>query len=110
MDNFSRFINLIQKTGDKLVITDTAGNAAYVIMTLKDYEKMILGHSDIKDLTEEELLAKINRDIALWRSAQETENLADFSQKVKENPTTSAPETPTMAEEDKYYVEPVENL
>lgn len=110
MDNFSRFINLIQKTGDKLVITDTAGNAAYVIMTLKDYEKMILGHSDIKDLTEEELLAKINRDIALWRAGQESEDFADFSQKIKENSVAKAPEIPPLTEEDKYYIEPVENL
>jgi ribosome-binding protein aMBF1 (putative translation factor) len=106
MDQLSRIIQLIQKTGDKMVVTDLAGHPAYVVMTLKDYEKIVLGQSDIKDLTEEELLAKINRDVALWKANQNAEIIPEFSQKI-------APDAPVKEEEkaeEEYYVEPVEKL
>ncbi|MFA6428655.1 MAG: hypothetical protein WCW02_03905 [Candidatus Buchananbacteria bacterium] len=121
MDKLTRLINLIQKTGDKLVITDTAGNSAYVIMNLKDYERFILGQSDVADLTEEELLSKINRDIALWKAGQSNDILSDLSQKlakeelesVANNPlenNTDFVENKDNNKEDQYYIEPVENL
>ena len=46
MENLNRIINLIQKTGDRLVVTDTVGNPAYVVMTLADYEKLAVIISD----------------------------------------------------------------
>ncbi len=74
MDNqLNKIIGLIQKTGDKCVVFNPT-NEAYVVMTLKDYEKLVLGKSEVHNLTEDELLDKINRDIAVWRSLRELEN------------------------------------
>lgn len=63
-------IELIEKTGDKAIVLDK-GRPAYVMMRLKDYEGLILGKAGVRGLTEEELLDKINREIAVWKSDQE---------------------------------------
>jgi len=65
-------INLIKKTGDRLMIFDSRKpDNVHVIMNLKDYENLILGKSEVRGLTEDELLDKINRDIAIWKSEQD---------------------------------------
>lgn len=65
-------INLAKKTGDRLIVFDPKNiDNIYVIMSLDDYEKLIIGHSEVRNLTEDQLLDKINRDIAIWKSEQE---------------------------------------
>ena len=65
-------IDLIKKTGDRLLVFDSAkSDNVYAIMNLKDYENLVLGKSEVRGLTEDELLDKINRDIAIWKSEQE---------------------------------------
>ncbi|MBU4332680.1 type II toxin-antitoxin system Phd/YefM family antitoxin [Patescibacteria group bacterium] len=69
-DQLQQITDLIEKTGDKAIVLKE-NKPAYVLMTLKDYERLILGKYEVKGLTEEELLDKINREIAVWRSGQE---------------------------------------
>lgn len=38
-----RLLSLIEKTGDRLVITDPAGEHPYVLMGLDHYEKLVVG-------------------------------------------------------------------
>lgn len=38
-----RLLSLIEKTGDRLVITDSAGERPYVLMALDHYEKLVVG-------------------------------------------------------------------
>ncbi len=72
LDNLERAINLAKKTGDRLIVFDSTKPAnAYVIMSLLDYENLALSKSPVRDLTEDELLDKINRDIAIWKNEQE---------------------------------------
>lgn len=73
IDQLQRAINLVKKTGDKLLIFDrTAGNnEIFAVMSLDDYENLALNRSEVRGLTEEELLDKINRDIAIWKSEQD---------------------------------------
>lgn len=67
-------IDLIKKTGDRLLVFDSAkSDNVYAIMNLKDYENLVLGKSEVRGLTEDELLDKINRDIAIWKSEQDME-------------------------------------
>lgn len=71
-DQFSKAINLAKKTGDRLIVFDSAKpDNAFVILALNDYENLILGKSEVRGLTEDELLDKINRDIAIWKSEQD---------------------------------------
>lgn len=70
-NQIEKAINLAKKTGDRLIIFDSAkADSAYVVMSLEEYEKLILHKSEVRGLTEDELLDKINRDIAIWKSEQ----------------------------------------
>lgn len=84
-NQLQKAIDLVKKTGDKIIIFDSINsNSAYVIMGLKDYENLVLGKSEVRGLTEDELLDKINRDIAIWKSGQNEDGF--FSEdKIKTN-------------------------
>lgn len=119
--NLEKIVNLIKKTGDKAIVLDSEGEPNYVIMTLGDYENLILGRCDVRGLSESEMLEKINRDIAVWKDSQESLNVSldqyDFSKDLGVFDEIEAPmnskiydETDNMEEEaeDHYYFEPVE--
>ena len=75
---FKRIIKLIRKTGDKLVVFDSnEPDNAYAIMNLDEYEKISDNPSDLKGLTEDEMIDKINRDIALWKNDTEDDKNID---------------------------------
>ena len=70
-NQLQRAINLAKKTGDKLIIYDmTKTDCSYVVMSLDQYECMALGRNEVRGLTEDKLIDKINQDIAIWKSNQ----------------------------------------
>ena len=69
--SFSKIIELIKKTGDTCVVLDASGEPAYVVLPFRVYERLAAGKADVAGMTEDELLEKINRDIALWRSSSQ---------------------------------------
>lgn len=75
-NQLQKAIDLAKKTGDRLIVFDNAGSQdPYVVMGLDEYEKLTVGHSEVRNLTEDELLDKINRDIAIWKTDK---NYDDF--------------------------------
>ena len=40
-DQFRRILDLVRRTGDRMVVTDPEGNDAFVVMDLESYEQMI---------------------------------------------------------------------
>ena len=79
-DQFQKAIKLAKKTGDRLIVFDPAkSDLAYVIMALDEYERLALKKSEVRGLTEDELLDKINRDIAIWKSEQDFDVDIDVS-------------------------------
>lgn len=105
MKNFKRILDLIRKTGDKYIFDDEAGET-FVVMALDDYETYLFKNNQLKNLSEEELLNKINKDIAIWKSSQEDkivdQSWQDFPAKDKET-------ADLKPEEDRYYFEPEED-
>jgi hypothetical protein len=87
-DQLQKAINLARKTGDKLIVVDSSKpENVFVVMSLKDYENLVLGKSEVRGLTEDDLLDKINRDIAIWKSDQiEEENIDVIPDYFKELP------------------------
>jgi hypothetical protein len=91
-NQIQRAINLIRKTGDRLLIADKEENV-YALMHLDQYEDLIHEDSGVRGLTENELLDKINRDIAIWKSDQEFDDYSykgdleenDFISNIKNN-------------------------
>jgi len=81
--NLNRIIKLIQKTGDRLIVTDSSAENPYVIMSLKDYEKILdVPRAEVGELSETQLLEKINKDIALWRSQQDDDKEDDLEEEM----------------------------
>ncbi len=78
-EQLQKAINLIQKTGDRIIVFDKAKpEETFVLMSLPEYEKLVIGRSEVRNLTEDELLDKINRDIAIWKSENDNDNDNDF--------------------------------
>ncbi|MBU1164687.1 hypothetical protein KKA15_03945 [Patescibacteria group bacterium] len=101
-----KIIELIQKTGDRCVVVDKTGNPSYVILSFGAYERLLEGKNDVSSLTEEELLEKINRDVANWKLNQDEAKVEEFDNlemAMKQESTNEETET-----EEKYYFEPVE--
>ena len=79
-DQFQKAIKLAKKTGDRLIVFDPAkSDLTYVIMALDEYERLAIKRSEVRGLTEDELLDKINRDIAIWKSEQDFDVDIDVS-------------------------------
>lgn len=95
MENkLQRVINLAKKAGDKVIVYDShEPENSYVIMSIDDYEKSMRNKSEVKNLTENELLDKINRDIANWKNEQIIEGSSNISRSV------SSEEVPDIKEE-----------
>jgi len=73
LGGLQKVFDLIRKTGDRCIVLSSDGEEANVIMSLVEYERLALGKADVVHLTEDELLDKINRDIAIWKTQQENE-------------------------------------
>ena len=113
-----KVLDLAAKTGDKVIVLSDHHDP-YVLMTVKEYEALLHGPSSVKGLSEDELLSKINRDIAVWKASQddlEDYSLEDFkvdtirkdekkSEKADKNITV---DKSVVSEEDRYYIEPVD--
>lgn len=73
-DRLERFIDLIAKTGDKLLVYDRHNpDDSFVVVGLGQYEQLISKANSVRDLTEDELIDKINSDITVWKASQLSE-------------------------------------
>ncbi|MCX6742871.1 MAG: hypothetical protein NT116_01405 [Candidatus Parcubacteria bacterium] len=104
MKDLKKILELLRKTGDRFILEDEKGNI-FVVLSVNDYENLILKNSELKNFSEEELLNKINKDIAVWKSTQEDEKLLDNWQ----NLNSADNEKIKKEEDDQYYFEPVED-
>jgi hypothetical protein len=106
-DNLKKIIQIMKKTGDKCIVFDNPSNEAFVVMGLGDYEALIDKHEEISQLTEKQFLERINREIAVWKSAQEDESFSDweFSPMKKDEEVEDRGKTTS---EDVFYFEPID--
>jgi len=127
-----KIIELVKKTGDTFVVVDQNGQPNYVVLNFDSYERLVDKKPELADLTEQELLEKINRDVASWKDSQidnrtgdwqsihsvlqdtkfkaETqskgqENQPDLSINNQENTVNQAE---NIDNKDQYYFEPIE--
>ncbi|MBT5338258.1 hypothetical protein HN858_05375 [Candidatus Falkowbacteria bacterium] len=96
MLSWQKIVNLLRKNNDKLVVFDSESGEAYVVLPHQQYEKLAGQVEGENDLSEEQLLDSINRDIETWQSSEEMEELIEQAE-VKEE-----------SGDDYYYIEPVE--
>jgi len=110
-EQIKRVLNLVKKTNKKVVVFDSDLDDFYVISKLEEDTHSLQDMHRNERLTEDDLLAKINRDIA---EANITENNEFPWWKEKEdwrdnqNLLESSFAETDDKEEDEYYLEPVE--
>lgn len=86
-DQLNRLLNLMRRTGEKCFIFDQEGEGVFALMDLDDYEDLLSGGEPVENLTEQEMLDRVNRELSNWRSWQESEH--DFSElEPKDEPTS----------------------
>jgi PHD/YefM family antitoxin component YafN of YafNO toxin-antitoxin module len=68
MQSLNRLISLARRTGDRLIIHQPEEGEDIVIMNVDEYEALMEEEYELRDLSERQLLDKINRDIAIWRA------------------------------------------
>lgn len=120
-NSLEKIIELIKKTGDNCVVLDSSGNPAYVVLGFSQYEKLLADKSAIAELTEDELLNKINRDIAVWRAKQQEDEESNWEPidnlngepKIEPIADEKAVNKANIAAEpdesdEKYYFEPID--
>jgi len=117
---FKRIIKLAKRTGDRIIVFDSENpEEAYAVMNIDEYERIFEKTNDIRDLTEDELLDKINRDIALWKNEQNDDEKVDIEageelknelKKAKKSwsiPKERKEAAEEIIEEDRQYLEEV---
>lgn len=73
-DKLQKIINLAKRTGDRIIVLgEDESQSPFVVMSIEEYERIVDGSGPVKNLSEQEMLDKINRDISIWRSSHNTE-------------------------------------
>jgi hypothetical protein len=63
---------IIDLSGGRYIIVED-GRPKYIVMNFDEYKTAVLDKKSVQSLSEEELIEKINSDIALWREKQVAE-------------------------------------
>lgn len=83
--SLDRLIDLARRTGDRLIVYDPMTDRDMAILSVDEYERLLLGRKDVRELSESQLLDQINRDIAIWRTNQADEQEDDEEEDFWEN-------------------------
>ena len=90
--NWQKFLDLVKKTGDRLIITDRDEGEAYVVMSLSEYEDIVT-----------RLQGKVTYQEAETARHEEPRESEDFSR----SPAQEFDEPP-LTDEERFYLEPIE--
>ncbi|HCC22722.1 TPA: hypothetical protein DF272_00915 [Candidatus Falkowbacteria bacterium] len=102
--DLSKIINLIKRTGDRYIIND--GDDLFVLLPFSDYSDLIAEKKakigPVNNLSEEELLRKINSEIIQWKMTQPESTIQEsfFQELDKKGLEESS--------EEQYYLEPID--
>ena len=80
-----RALELTRRTGDKFLIFDRETDEIFSLLSLDDYENLLSGREPVEDLSEREMLDRVNRELANWRAYREAEGTGDFEPVLEEN-------------------------
>lgn len=103
MKDFEKALAIAQDTGDRvIVISETT--EPMVIMRLKEYASLMGYREKVQALSENELLERINRDIAMWKQSQQEESDRGWDEFDPVAPSNGD----AGEDENRFYLEPVE--
>lgn len=94
MSSLDRLVDLVKKTGDRLVIYDPTHGRDIVLLNLDAYEDLTIGRRHAHAMSEEQLLDQINRDISVWRSNRDMHEYEQLSGVLEEELSEHPPADP----------------
>ncbi|KKT24299.1 MAG: hypothetical protein UW10_C0030G0015, partial [Candidatus Magasanikbacteria bacterium GW2011_GWA2_43_9] len=94
MSSFERLFKLAKKTGDRMIVFDSAIGDGFAAIPIDEYEAMMTDPRDVMSLSGDELLEQINDDIAIWRAHQEATEREEFADILEEKLADEPPFDP----------------
>ena len=85
---FKNLFRLMRETDGRGVLTDSETGELYVILPAEEYERLTSGthRQVIENLNENEMLEKVNKEIAFWHSLQEEkQKYEEFEEILRKN-------------------------
>lgn len=77
-EHLQRIFALVRKTGDRIILTDLEGHDAFVIMSFKEYERMIQGSvTPPKPSSLPEKKQGLQADLDIWDSMKEAKSSSE---------------------------------
>lgn len=104
-DQFERLLRFARRTGDRLIVTDPAGEEPIVVMSLEQYETLVanaFGPSKGFVMPEED-----EADVPDFIPALEIMEQEPVAPPVRPVPVQKAPEKPQESGEEQFYLEPL---
>ena len=100
--NWEKFLDLIKKTGDRLIVTDKDEGEAYVVMSLSEYEDLVskIGQGHGPAAQSEPKVEAISPD-ALASDPDSADMPLDMGE-------GHGLEEAELSEEERFYLEPIE--
>lgn len=86
-NNIDKLIDLAKRTKSHIIVLDANQNPAYVIMDFEAFEKISQGGQSLTSLSEEQLLDKVNAEIAAWKEANKDKEFEDWTEIKEKNET-----------------------
>ena len=88
--NWQKFLDLVKRTGDRLIVTDKDAGEAYVIMSLSEYEGMI-----------SQLEGRSHTEEGVFHEEINEQEYPDFEDEI-------GVEERGIGDEERFYLEPIE--
>lgn len=104
MSNWTDIIKTVKKVNQEVIVMD--GEETLVVMSLKRFNALLDNRNEIRQMSEEEFLNEINRQVAIWRANQEETGEAPFSDPSEV--VASQDNKVDNDDNDTFYIEPVE--
>ena len=82
--SLDRLIDLAKRTGDRLIVHNPLDNQDVVIMSVDEYEYLVDGNREVRNLSSNQLLDQINRDISVWRNNKEQDEDWDRTSELED--------------------------
>jgi hypothetical protein len=75
MSSLYDIIDLASETGDRIIVHDRYGESDIALLPLREYRRLVRARNDVYtavgDLSGDELIDKINRELSAWKAQQE---------------------------------------
>ncbi len=90
-NSIDKILDLAKKTNSNIIVLNANQEPAYVIMDFEAFERLGQNSASLASLSEEQLLDKVNSEIASWKAANKGKEFEDWTE-IAEKEVEKKPE------------------